>query len=68
MFVSLKPVRMLVEGGWAEGSKECAGLNLGGAKKEGSGGSQFLQDEVSGAPEKRQWRQMPEREEPNSYR
>lgn len=55
--------------GWAEGSKECAGLNPGSGKKEGSGGGQFLQDggRVSGAPEEL-WRQMPGREEPNSYR
>lgn len=71
VFVSLKPVRMLVgvcvgrgvqgvcwvEPGEVERRKEVEEASF---SRMGGG--------VSGAPEKRQWRQMPEREEPNSYR
>lgn len=65
MFVSLK-LRMLV-GVWVGRGVQgvCWAEPVGSGKKEGSGGGQFLQDGggVSRAPEERQWRQMPGREE-----
>ena len=68
MFVSLKPVRMLVgvwvvqgvcwvEPGEVERRKEVEEASF---SRMGGG--------VSRAPEESRWRQMPGREEPNSYR